>query len=101
MDLGRSAKYNIIIINRPGCRNTTKPGDEYRVFGLPTIRTDKKKNGLKSVADPQNYGDEKPVISLLFPEKFSHLGLDEKDFNRLRTKDDVNYYNYQLDLINI
>lgn len=32
---------------------------------------------MKSVADPQNYGDELPAVSLLFPEKFSHMGLSE------------------------
>lgn len=30
---------------------------------------------MKSVADPQNYGDEVPAVALLFPEKFSHMGL--------------------------
>lgn len=42
-DLGRSTKH--------GFRNMTKPGDENRVFGVPTIRDDIAKPKLKSVAD--------------------------------------------------
>lgn len=38
--------------NRFGFRNTVKPGDEQRVFGVPTIRSDILKKGIKSVADP-------------------------------------------------
>jgi hypothetical protein len=47
------------------------------------------KKGMKSVADPQNYGDEKPAIALLFPEKFAHLGLSKEDFEKLRQKAEV------------
>lgn len=66
-DLGKATKY--------GFRNTPKQGDQNRVFGVPTVRTDIEKKGMKSVADPQNYGDEVPAVNLLFPEKFSHMGL--------------------------
>lgn len=44
---------------------------------------------MKSVADPQNYGDEKPAIALLFPEKFAHMGLSKEDFEKLRPKNEV------------
>lgn len=37
---------------RFGFRNTTKLGDEGRVFGVATIRNDIIKKGMKSVADP-------------------------------------------------
>ena len=43
-DLGRSTKH--------GWRNQPRPGDEERVFGVPTIRKDLTKKGTKSVADP-------------------------------------------------
>lgn len=42
--LGKSTRF--------GTRNLTKPGDEDRVFGTPTIRTDIIKPVKKSVADP-------------------------------------------------
>lgn len=58
-DLGKTNKH--------GFRNVPKNGDENRIFGVPTIRDDIKKTGIKSVADPNNYGDEKPAIGLLFP----------------------------------
>ncbi|CAD8058098.1 unnamed protein product [Paramecium sonneborni] len=81
IDLGKATKF--------GFRNQPKPGDETRTFGVPTIRNDILKTGMKSVADPQNYGDEVPAVALLFPEKFSHMGLTEQDFLMLRNKKDI------------
>jgi len=43
-DLGKTNKF--------GFRNITKPGDENRVFGTPTIRDDMPKKNFKSIADP-------------------------------------------------
>lgn len=43
-DLGRTNRY--------GFRNTTREGDENRVFGVPTIRSDIRKSNMKSIADP-------------------------------------------------
>ena len=80
-----SYSFNI----RFGFRNQTKEGDQTRVFGVATIRNDIEKKGMKSVADPQNYGDEKPAIALLFPEKFAHMGLSAEDFSKLRPKPEV------------
>jgi len=37
---------------RHGFKNTPKAGDEDRIFGIPTIRTDVLKPTLKSIADP-------------------------------------------------
>lgn len=79
--LGKSTKF--------GTRNLTKSGDEDRVFGTPTIRTDILKPIKKSVADPNNYGDEPPAIHLLFPQKYSDMGLTEEDFKKKRTKEDI------------
>jgi len=58
-DLGHTNKF--------GFRNETKPGDANRVFGTPTIRDDITRKTQKSIADPNNYGDEKPSVALLFP----------------------------------
>lgn len=49
------------------------------MFGVPTIRKDIKKKGIKSVADINNYGDEPAAIHLLNPEKFSAMGLSPAD----------------------
>lgn len=52
-DLGKATKLiQYIYIIRFGFRNSTKSGDETRVFGVATIRNDIVKNGMKSVADP-------------------------------------------------
>ncbi len=66
-DLGRSNKF--------GYRNVVKPGDENRIFGVPTIRSDILQPNNKSVADPNNYGYEPQVIELLFPQKYTNRGL--------------------------
>lgn len=66
------------IPRRDGYRNIVRcPEDENRIFGVPSIRTDIPKKRLKSVADPQNYGDESVGSELLQPTRFSELGLDE------------------------
>ena len=54
--------------NRHGFRNTVKEGDESRQFGVPTIRNDIGAKDFKSVADPNNYGDEASVVQLLYPD---------------------------------
>jgi len=59
------------------------------MFGVPTIRSDIQKKGMKSVGDPNNYGDEKPAVALLFPEKFSHMGLVPEDFTLKRPKEEI------------
>ena len=43
-DLGHTNKF--------GFRNTTKEGDQNRVFGTPTIRDDITRKTQKSIADP-------------------------------------------------
>lgn len=80
-DLGTTTRF--------GFRNTTKSGDEQRVFGVPTIRDDILKKGMKSIADPNNYGDEKPALALLFPEKYHFMGIDKEDFALRRYKYEI------------
>ena len=60
-----------------------------RMFGVPTIRSDIDKKGVKSVADPNNYGDELPAVALLFPSKFSHMGLSKEDFALKRSREEI------------
>jgi len=81
-DLGKCAKAN--------CTNTVrKPGDENRVFGVPTVRNDIPRKDKRSVADHQNYGDEPGACELLFPSNYLEFGVSEADFNASREKDEI------------
>jgi len=59
------------------------------MFGVPTIRSDINKKGIKSVADINNYGDEPAAIHLLNPEEFSTMGLSPSDFHQLRDSSEI------------
>ena len=80
-DLGQSTRF--------GFRNQTKPGDESRVFGVPSIRADVTKKSLKSVADHQNYGDEAQAVEILFPDHWLRYGLEKEEFLRPRSKQEI------------
>jgi hypothetical protein len=81
-DLGKSLK--------PGCRNVVRrEEDAHRSFGLPTIRHDVPAKAFKSVANFVNYGDEPEAVDLLFPSNFSELGIQEDDFRKLRSRDEI------------
>jgi len=80
-NLGKSSKF--------GYRNVPKPGDESRVFGVPTIRSDIQKPKVRSVADQFNYGDECQAVELLFPQRFADLGLTKDDFFMPRAKEEI------------
>ncbi|GIL88535.1 hypothetical protein Vretimale_15344 [Volvox reticuliferus] len=80
-DLGKSL--------REGFRNQTKPGDETRSFGIPTIRTDLRLPRLRSVADPQNYGNESDAGQVLRPPLAADLGISDEQFVALRPKEDI------------
>jgi hypothetical protein len=75
--------------NRYGYRNMPKVGDETRVFGLPTIRSDVQKPKMRSIADQFNYGDESQAVELLFPQRFADLGLTRDDFFMPRPKEEI------------
>ena len=80
-DLGKTNRY--------GFRNNIKEGDESRQFGVPTIRNDIGTKNFKSVADPNNYGDEASVVQLLYPDFWLRHGIGEKEFSRNRELDDI------------
>ena len=70
LDLGKCVKV--------GARNVPRSEKDLdRAFGCPTIRTDIPGKKQKSVADYQNYGDEKEAVDLLFPATFTEIGVDE------------------------
>eukprot|EP00826_Nyctotherus_ovalis_P056671 TRINITY_DN769_c0_g3_i2.p1 TRINITY_DN769_c0_g3~~TRINITY_DN769_c0_g3_i2.p1 ORF type:complete len:355 (-),score=127.26 TRINITY_DN769_c0_g3_i2:138-1202(-) len=81
-DLGRCTKMN--------CTNAVRrPEDTDRAFGVPTIRNDIPKKARKSVADPQNYGDEPEAVKLLFPSSYLEFGITEEDFNAPRSREEI------------
>jgi EF-hand domain-containing family member B len=80
-DLGKSTRF--------GFRNSVKNGDESRQFGVPTIRNDITNKTFKSVADPNNYGNEASVVQLLYPDFWLRHGIDDKEFTRSRPLDDI------------
>lgn len=67
----------------------TVPHDVHHTYGVPSIRADIAAPRLRSVADPQNYGDEHNAKGLLYPSKFSRDGVDESEFLRERSKDEI------------
>ncbi|PNH00518.1 hypothetical protein TSOC_013655 [Tetrabaena socialis] len=75
-DLGKSL--------REGFRNQTKPGDQDRSFGVPTIRTDVRLPKLRSVASAQNYGNEPDAGQVLRPPLAADLGISDEQFVSLR-----------------
>ncbi|OMJ80066.1 hypothetical protein SteCoe_19756 [Stentor coeruleus] len=80
-DLGKSTRF--------GFRNDFKPGDEVRQFGVPTIRNDIEKKSFKSVADPNNYGDEASVVQLLYPDYWLRFGINQSEFTRPRDVEEI------------
>eukprot|EP01017_Pseudomicrothorax_dubius_P051579 TRINITY_DN9962_c0_g1_i10.p1 TRINITY_DN9962_c0_g1~~TRINITY_DN9962_c0_g1_i10.p1 ORF type:complete len:417 (-),score=103.13 TRINITY_DN9962_c0_g1_i10:52-1302(-) len=85
-ELGRDTEFRA---TKQGVRNEPRPGHDARVFGVPSLRTDIPKPKAKSVADPNNYGDEASAVQLLFPQKFAELGISPEDFKKLRPKEEI------------
>lgn len=83
-DLGKSVFHR----NKYRYReNHIEKVDYNRSFGVPSVRTDLKPKEKRSVCDLtvsfnyQNYGNEKDVFDLLYPNPFNNRGLDDKDFD--------------------
>jgi len=76
-DLGKSVLYRSKLKN---CQPVTDTAN--RVFGVPSIRVDKKKEDKTSIADNTNYGNEKDVYELLYPHPCHARGLDDIDFEQ-------------------
>jgi len=66
------------------------PDDQsYRTFGVPSIRCDLPAPGLRSVADPNNYGDEVNARGLLYPSTFAFDGVAQEDFLQVRPPEQI------------
>jgi len=61
------------------------PADEMRRYGVPTIRADRPAPALRSVADPNNYGNEPDSKGLLYPSTYAAGGISEEDFLQERS----------------
>ena len=84
VDLGRDVHWKNKIKNlQPSQR------DLNRVYGVPSIRDDLPKKQLKSVSDIKNYGDEPDVYELLYPHPEHYMGIEDKDFEELMTKEEI------------
>ncbi len=84
IDLGRDVHWKNKLKNlQPSQR------DKNRVYGVPSIRNDLPKKELKSVTDIKNYGDEQDAYELLYPHPEHNLGVDDKDFEELMTKEEI------------
>ena len=84
IDLGRDVHYKNKIKNlQPSKR------DYNRVYGVPSIRDDLPKKDLKSVSDIKNYGDEPDAYELLYPHPEHCLGVEDRDFEELMTKEEI------------
>ena len=60
-----------------------------RVFGLPSIRTDRVPPKVKSVAPGWNWGDEGTSKALLYPAPYAARGLHDEDYVRERGESEV------------
>lgn len=69
---------------RAGFRNIVKEGDQVRVFGVPTIRSDMSSKQQKSLADSNNYGNEALAVQLLYPDFWLRYGLEPNEFSEER-----------------
>ncbi|CAK8674005.1 unnamed protein product [Clavelina lepadiformis] len=62
---------------------------EYRVYGIPTVRADKAAPNLRRVSDHVNYGDESDAYGLVNPSIYSQKGVYEYDFFQPRSRDEL------------
>eukprot|EP01136_Pigoraptor_vietnamica_P035004 Opistho-1_new@99639 len=62
---------------------------EARVFGVPSRRTDIPAPAVRSLADPQNYGDDLPAYELMNPSLLTSRGLDLGELHELRSKEQM------------
>ena len=84
IDLGRDSHYASKLKNlKPIERDFNK------TYGIPSIRSDLPLKKIKSVCDIKNYGDEPDVYDLLYPHPEAIRGVNDKDFEKLYTKEEI------------
>ena len=84
IDLGRNVKYAAKLKSlQPVERDLNK------TYGVPSIRSDLPMKKIKSVSDIKNYGDEPDVYELLYPHPEAVRGVNDEDFEKLYTKEEI------------
>jgi len=78
--------------------NQKPPFGSDHVYGTPSIRADIPAPNLRSVADPQNYGDEHNSKGLLYPSKYAYDGVPEKAFVCERRPEEIRELNLKMGL---
>ncbi|XP_038047870.1 EF-hand domain-containing family member B-like [Patiria miniata] len=62
---------------------------DYRMYGIPTIRSDLSAPRIKRISDNKNYGDESDAFGLINPSMYSNRGVYEKDFFQARPQTQI------------
>ena len=84
IDLGRNVKYAAKLKSlQPVERDLNK------TYGVPSIRSDLPMKKIKSVSDIKNYGDEPDVYELLYPHPEAIRGVNDEDFEKLYTREEI------------
>ncbi|XP_070583354.1 EF-hand domain-containing family member B [Erythrolamprus reginae] len=76
-----SSQYNAVIGGIPS--------SFYPLYGIPTIRSDIPAPHFRRISDTTNYGDQANMYALLYPSIYSNKGVYEKDFFRIRSKEEI------------
>ncbi|KAM9436225.1 EF-hand domain-containing family member B [Clarias gariepinus] len=63
--------------------------NDYRIYGVPSVRTDLAAPRIKRISDRTNYGEEGTAYELLCPTLYSLFGVHERHFFCPRTKDEM------------
>lgn len=63
--------------------------NNYRTYGIPTVRTDLSAPVLRRINDKKSYGNESTVYGLMNPNLYSRCGLTERDFFLPRSQDEI------------
>ncbi|XP_013907187.1 PREDICTED: EF-hand domain-containing family member B [Thamnophis sirtalis] len=76
-----SSQYNAIVGGIPT--------SFYPLYGIPTIRSDIPAPRFRRISDTTNYGDQATMYALLYPSIHNKKGVYEKDFFRIRSKEEI------------
>lgn len=84
IDLGRDSHYASKLKSLQPIER-----DPDKTYGVPSIRSDLPMKTLKSVTDIKNYGDEPDAYELLYPHPEAVRGINDEDFQKLLTKEEI------------
>lgn len=65
------------------------PQEDYRTYGVPSVRVDRPAPRFKSVSDRTNYGDEADAWGLVTPSVFTNNGVYEEDLFQPRNPEEM------------